>query len=117
MPTVPIPTRPPKVARPYPLRHGVSPALRDLGERARRDPGAVEQFLATTSLPLVEPTDVDGEQVVTFCWHDARAEEVLLFANRLTDETRLHETLMRRLPGTDLWWLSVVMDSDWRASY
>jgi len=86
-------------------------------ERAATDPDAVADFLATAELPLVEPAGDPTERLVTFCWHDPDAEQVLLFANRLTDETRLHETLLERQPGTDLWTLSVVMESDWRASY
>src|SRR5690606_38223743 len=64
-----------------------------------------------------EPTGEPGTRLVTFCWHDSAAEQVLLFANRITDETRLAETLLHRHPGTDLWSLSIVMESDWRASY
>ncbi|MDR1443141.1 MAG: DUF3327 domain-containing protein [Bifidobacteriaceae bacterium] len=57
------------------------------------------------------------EWIVTFLWRDAHAEEVLLFANRLTDEKNLPASLMQRVPGTDTWHLSYRMRSDWRASY
>ena len=67
-------------------------------------------------LPLVEPGPAD-EAVVTFCWRDADAEQVLLFANRLIDETSLADTLLERKAGTDLWHASFRMGSDWRASY
>lgn len=115
--TPPERRRPPKVPRPHPLRRGVSPTLTRVREQARHDPAAVAEFIANTRLPLVEPAGHPRERLVSFCWHDPEAEEVLLFANRLTDETRLEETLLSRLPGTDLWTLSVVMESDWRASY
>ncbi|WP_235735756.1 enterochelin esterase domain-containing protein [Nocardioides alcanivorans] len=95
----------------------MSPTLTALAERTVSDPAAVTDFLTDAVLPLVEPVDNPDERLVTFVWHDADAEQVLLFANRLTDETRLPETLLSPLPGTDLWALSVVMRSDWRASY
>jgi enterochelin esterase family protein len=66
--------------------------------------------------PLSEP-DSPGKHVVTFLWRQDRAGTVLLFVNRLTDERDLAASKMRRLPGTDLWWLSYRMDADWRASY
>ena len=45
------------------------------------------------------------------------AQRVLLFVNRLTDEKNLADSYMRRLPGTDTWYLTYRMDGDWRASY
>ncbi|WP_244930937.1 alpha/beta fold hydrolase [Nocardioides sp. W7] len=102
--------RPPKVPRPEPV-----PRVRGATvERLR--PDDVDAFWSGKTLPLVEP-DGPGTVVVTFCWRDPDAEQVLLFANRLTDETRLGDTLLERLPGTDLWHASYRMDSDWRASY
>ena len=64
-----------------------------------------------------DATYADTEVVVTFLWRDAHAERVLLFANRVTDETRLDESLMRKVAGTDVWHLSYRMRADWRASY
>ena len=70
-----------------------------------------------TSTPLVEadPTQ-EGKYLVTFLWRGA-AHNVLLFVNRLTDEKNLADSYMRRLPGTDTWYLTYRMDGDWRASY
>jgi hypothetical protein len=70
-----------------------------------------------TSTPLVEadPTQ-EGKYLVTFLWRGA-AHSVLLFVNRLTDEKNLADSYMRRLPGTDTWYLTYRMDGDWRASY
>jgi enterochelin esterase family protein len=67
---------------------------------------------------LPEVTSVDGG-VFTFIWHDARgeADEVLLFANRLTDETDLDATLLERHQGSDTWHATFAMGADWRASY
>jgi enterochelin esterase family protein len=41
----------------------------------------------------------------------------LLFINRITDEKNLTESLMKRIPGTDVWHLAYRMETDWRASY
>jgi enterochelin esterase family protein len=55
--------------------------------------------------------------LVTFLWRDDRACAVLLFANRVTDETDLSKSLMKRIPGTDIWHITYHMETDWRASY
>lgn len=102
--------QPPKVPRPTPVPR-VSGRL-DLPDRA-----AVDRWWPDAVLPLVEPTDDPALVDVTFCWRDAEAEQVLLFANRLTDETHLADTLLERLPGTDLWHATYRMGADWRASY
>lgn len=93
--------RPPKVPRPEPVPRVPGPDL---------DGSDLE------TQPLVTP-DGPGSAIVTFSWRDADAEQVLLFANRLTDETRLADTLLERVPGTDRWHASYRMASDWRASY
>lgn len=69
------------------------------------------------SLPLVEECAVDGEVLVTFCWRDDHAGQVLLFANRLADETNLAASLLSRIPGTDVWHLTYRLGADWRGSY
>ncbi len=110
---IPPRPRPPKVPRPTPV-----PRVRsDLIDRlAPEDVPMFWEQIART-LPLVEETGVPGEAVVTFCWRDHDAEQVLLFANRLTDETDLDATLLERKGDTDLWHASFAMASDWRASY
>ena len=67
--------------------------------------------------PALESAGGAGQVVVTFCWRSDDAAEVLLFANRLTDETSLADTVLERLPGSDLWHASFLMEADWRASY
>jgi len=98
---VSAPRTPPKVPRPEPapIVETPAPALAHAG-----------------ATPVVTPAG-PGESIVTFLWRDAEAEEVLLFVNRITDERRLADSLMRRVPGSDLWHLSYRMRSDWRASY
>lgn len=116
---------PPKIPRgdPAPIAQGptVSALLARLWDapEGERD-GIVESFWAGPAAvtPLVEAVDdASGERIVTFLWRDARAERVLLFVNRITDERTLDDSLMRRVPGTDLWHLGYRMRSDWRASY
>lgn len=113
---------PPKVPRPYPAPVATSRVIAALAsDLAAGDARAVlDRFWGTTAgrTPIVEPVDdADDEAIVTFVWRDADAAQVLLFANRLTDEKRLDESRMRRLPGTDVWHLSYRMRADWRASY
>lgn len=121
---------PPKVPRPTPVPLAASPAVERLRrdrERAGADAGAaervVERFWSKTAArtPLIESyvsaDDGADECVVTFLWRSDTAEEVLLFANRMTDERRLADSLMRRVAATDVWHLSYRMRADWRASY
>lgn len=105
--------QPPKVPRPTPVPRTDGPL--DLTTLSSAEvaafwagPGAVQ--------PLVTPQG-DGTSLVTFCCRDQDAQAVLLFANRLTDETDLRATLLTRMPGTDLFHATYRMDDDWRASY
>ncbi|MGN0065647.1 MAG: enterochelin esterase domain-containing protein [Nocardioides sp.] len=109
--------QPPKVPRPDPVERGRSDVLTALGEAPSQ--GDVDAFWSEHAgrLPLVEATDGPDRWRVTFCWRDAEAAEVFLFVNRLTDETRLHNSLMERLGDTDLWHLTYVLGPAWRASY
>ncbi len=103
--------QPPKTPRPLPVPRVPSP-LADL------DPDSVTAFWdgPGSVQPLVERVAA-GRIRVTFCWRDAHADGVLLFANRLTDETSLADTLLERLGDSDLWHASFEMADDWRASY
>jgi enterochelin esterase-like enzyme len=106
---------PPKLPRPTPV-----PRVRsELVDRLSADDLDTFWGEIATTLPLIEEA-ADGSIVVTFCWRedpDDPAESVLLFANRLTDETHLADTLLERKPGTDLWHASFRMEAGWRASY
>ncbi len=120
---------PPKRPRPQPAPRTVSPAIDRLWQeldhldgthnaRAQAATDVLNRFWGVTAArtPLIEPAP-GGEKVVTFLWQDANADEVILFANRLTDERNLADSLMKRVPGTDIWHLSYRMRPDWRASY
>ena len=117
----PRPT-PPKLPRPQRAPLATSPTLAAVHQRLLERPQLASQLQAqlwqqVTSTPLLEadPTQ-EGKYLVTFLWRGA-AHSVLLFVNRLTDEKNLADSYMRRLPGTDTWYLTYRMDGDWRASY
>lgn len=108
---------PPKLPRPEPAPVVSSPAIEALRRRVAVE-GAEAEFWAGAVSPIIEPVDAaPSERIVTFLWRDAEAEAVLLFVNRLTDESDLGASLMRRIPGTGIWHLSYRMRADWRASY
>lgn len=113
---------PPKLPRPQRAPLATSPTLAAMHQRLLERPQLASQLQAqlwqqVTSTPLLEadPTQ-EGKYLVTFMWRGA-AHSVLLFVNRLTDEKNLADSYMRRLPGTDTWYLTYRMDGDWRASY
>lgn len=113
---------PPKLPRPQRAPLTTSPTLAAMHQRLLERPQLASQLQAqlwqqVTSTPLLEadPTQ-EGKYLVTFLWRGA-AHSVLLFVNRLTDEKNLADSYMRRLPGTDTWYLTYRMDGDWRASY
>lgn len=113
---------PPKLPRPQRAPLATSPTLAAMHQRLLERPQLASQLQAqlwqqVTSTPLLEadPTQED-KYLVTFLWRGA-AQRVLLFVNRLTDEKNLADSYMRRLPGTDTWYLTYRMDGDWRASY
>ena len=113
---------PPKLPRPQRAPLATSPTLAAMHQRLLERPQLASQlqeqlWQQVTSTPLLEadPTQ-EGKYLVTFLWRGA-AQRVLLFVNRLTDEKNLADSYMRRLPGTDTWYLTYRMDADWRASY
>lgn len=113
---------PPKLPRPQRAPLATSPTLDAVHQRLLERPQLASQLQAqlwqqVTATPLLEadPTQ-EGKYLVTFLWRGV-AQRVLLFVNRLTDEKNLADSYMRRLPGTDTWYLTYRMDGDWRASY
>ena len=128
-----LPRTPPKVPRPTPAPLVDSPAVAALraglsATHPEATGSLLEEFWRTTAArtPLIESVGDEradpahrsaDERVVTFLWRDETADRVLVFVNRLTDERNLADSLMCRVPGTDVWHLSYRMDADWRASY
>lgn len=116
--------QPPKRPRPVPAPRVYSQLFGQLaqdleagGEEKNRAIAQLEQILAqdTPHYQALSPE----EGVVTFLFdaEDQDYEQVLLFANRLTDESRLEDTLLEPLKGSRFWWASFRMPSNWRASY
>lgn len=114
-------SRPPKTPRPWPVPRVPSPSaevIRAEWERGRPTPWveAVEPTLEA-AVPLGAPAvDASGRLKYTFVL-EARADQVLLWVNRLSDETDLSTTFMERVEGTDLWAASFLMPAQWQASY
>lgn len=91
-----------------------------MGPRMQALQDAVQQGQSTEAFwtalrqqgtPLVEPW-ADGQQLVTFVWRDQGNQNVRLFGSPSGDHNPL-----RKLPGSDVWWTSVVMDPRARLSY
>ena len=115
---------PPKVPRPTPAPFALSPVVSEI--EGALEEGSLELMAAEQRLddllqrgtPLIE--DIPGsehERIVTFLDKDAQAMNVLLFINRITDETNLEQSLMKPVGQTSFRALSLRMRSDWRASY
>lgn len=102
--------RPPKVPRPTPVPRVPGPLDRLAGAEA-------ERWVATRALPDVTRVPGTSEVEVTFVFPEPAADRVLLWANRLTDETDVEATELRRVPGTHVWAATFRMPADWRASY
>ncbi|GAA4669178.1 enterochelin esterase domain-containing protein [Streptomyces youssoufiensis] len=81
---------------------------------------AVARFWAeveAVGAPLVEPVDRDPHhRTVTFVWRDAEARAVLLCADWSPGPGGAPGR-MRRLPGTDVWYLSCRLRADHRGTY
>jgi len=69
--------------------------------------------------PLVEELEgTPGHRAVTFLWRGHRAtRQVLLLANRIIDREHLAGSLLRNIPGTDVWHLGLGLRADHRGSY
>ena len=91
----------------------MGPRLQALQQALARGEGteAFWRTLQSQGSPLVEPWK-DGLQLVTFVWRDQGNTNVRLFGSPSGDHNPL-----RKLPGSDVWWTSVVMDARARLSY
>ncbi|MFE7119327.1 enterochelin esterase [Streptomyces sp. NPDC057654] len=120
--------KPPLSPRPVPVETTESPRLTRLAREmaAARSwnarsavLGAFWNEVRTTGTPMTEPIEGDpGHRAVTFLWRgDTETRQVLLLVNRLLDRCDLAASLMRRLPGTDVWHLTYRLRADHRGSY
>lgn len=115
---------PPKVPRPTPAPRTDSYGLSQLRARYRGQELAVAiEAWAENGTPVLETVDGAGnplpadQRTITFLWRDAKAEQVLIFVNRLTDEKNLASSLLEHIDGTNYWAISYRMATTWRASY
>lgn len=91
----------------------MGPRLQALQQALARGEGTDSfwRSLQVQGTPLVEPWK-DGQQLVTFVWRDQGNTNVRLFGSPSGDHNPL-----RKLPGSDVWWTSVVMDARARLTY
>ncbi|MCI4117101.1 enterochelin esterase [Dickeya dianthicola] len=81
------------------------------------------QQVARLGTPLVEMLDA-GQVRVTFLWRDPNGDErhsaiqrVYADINGVTDHHSTDPQSLKRLPATDVWHWSMVIEHDWRGSY
>ncbi|MEQ4510290.1 MAG: enterochelin esterase [Dickeya sp.] len=81
------------------------------------------QQIASVGTPLVETQDSERVRV-TFLWRDPNGDEhhsaiqrVYADINGVTDHHSTDPQSLARLPGTDVWHWSMVIEHDWRGSY
>ncbi|WP_346772583.1 enterochelin esterase [Rhodococcus opacus] len=99
--------------------------VRSIDDLTRDGVPAFWDRLAAAGSPLIEPDGADpGCVIATFCWRDpdgdertSRTRHVYLDANGITDRSRLEQAALSRLPGTDLWSLSIEVPEKWRGAY
>ncbi|MEV6342398.1 enterochelin esterase [Actinoplanes sp. NPDC051851] len=112
--TVPASSVPPRIPRPWPAPLAESPRI------AALTPEGVGEFWAEVErdgAPLIEKDGAEGA-LLTFVWRDrAPTRDVLVLVNKLADRSRLEQSRMRRLAGTDLWHLTYRVRDDWQGSY
>ncbi|WP_018546475.1 alpha/beta hydrolase-fold protein [Streptomyces sp. LaPpAH-108] len=106
-----------------PSTHPESPFLARLLTEVRTGGREVlDQFwrdVTHRGTPLVEPLqDAPGERLVTVVWRQDRpVTGVYLLANRVTDKHRVRRGMMRRLDGTDVWYVSLRLPVGLRCAY
>jgi len=109
---------PPHRHRPEPVRRVDSPLVAALGDHP--SPHQVQEFwsrIEVEGTPIVEDVG-DDECTYTFvCRGDDAVRQVGLVTNKLIDPAAHGQALLHRLPGTDIWWISLRLGSSWRGSY
>ncbi|MFJ8334464.1 alpha/beta hydrolase-fold protein [Streptomyces sp. NPDC094437] len=100
-----------------------SPRLRRLFDAwTAEGNAAVDRFwreLADTGTPLIEPVaGAARERLVTVVWRQDRpVAGVYVMANRITDKHQAARGMMRRLAGTDVWFVSLRLPLGLRCGY
>lgn len=114
-------TIPPQIPMTYPPEVIESPRIQQLAQALNTgDEQALADFwqaVQSSGAPLIERLD-DGDYAVTFLWRDdGDTDGVLIFANKSTDASVHEQSMMERLPQSDIWHRTYKMRSDWRCSY
>lgn len=76
--------------------------------------------VARQGTPLVDPCPTDTAlRDVTFLYRctDPEVRSIRLAANRVTDKHRQADGVMARVPGTDIWGVTLTLPADLRCSY
>lgn len=84
------------------------------------EPGALDRFWGAVELdgtPVIEPAGPARCTVTFLARGGDDIDAVTLIANKLAGAESIDECRLERLEGTDVWWLALEMDPDWRASY
>ncbi|MCL2897943.1 enterochelin esterase [Brenneria tiliae] len=91
----------------------------------RRDAGSEAWWgeLSKEEIPRLEKLSANHFRV-TFFWRDPQGSEqtsairhVWIDINCVTDHHSMSPESMARLPGTDVWYWSTILESNWRGSY
>ncbi|GAB4584007.1 alpha/beta hydrolase-fold protein [Nocardia sp. IFM 10818] len=99
-----------------------SPRLRELLHAARaRGSTAVDEFwdeIIGSGTPLIEPGRELDRRLVTLLWREREPiAGVYALVNRLTDKGLVADGMMRRLPDTDVWFVTFDVLDTLRSSY
>ncbi len=118
---------PPRQRRPAPAPVADSPRVgrlvRDVADGGARVVDAFWAEAAAAGTPLIESVPggdgASGDEVIaTFLWRGAGGDRgATALVNKLHDRANPEASRMRRVEGTDVWWLGYRLPSDWRGSY
>lgn len=106
-------TTPPHTPRPRGLERGRSPAV----DAVRADPSGADALwerAVRDGTPLVEGA---GSECAYTWLYRGDARRVALVAGKLTDDTNMDDVVFDRIPGTDVFALTLRLGSAWRGTY
>ncbi len=89
------------------------------GDDTRRERDALTAIVLGRTNPLItdDPDGSGTDRIFTWVSNEAKASRVLLWINGLFDHTRVEDSEMTRLEGSDLWTISLLLPATWRGSY
>jgi enterochelin esterase family protein len=93
-------------------------ALRRQVASGRTDTTAFWKEVALTGTPLIEPVGADGKyQMVTFLWRERFETRNVLVIGTFQGPAGDVDNVMRRLPHTDVWYLTLKLQNGARFTY